>query len=89
MKNNLPLGNLIYSLSKTGAKTYYKIHEDADNPWFIYVLHYDKKTNNLKSYSMIIAKDLLKHIEMLNSDKWVETLEEELTYNIKNQLNSK
>jgi hypothetical protein len=89
MKNNLPLGNLIYSLSKTGSRTYYKIYEDADNPWFIYVLHFDKKKNELKNYSMIIAKDLPKHIEMLNSDDWVETLERELTYNIKNQQDSK
>lgn len=89
MKNNLPLGNLIYSLSKTGARTYYKIYEDADNPWFIYILYFDKKENKLKNHSMIIAKDLPGRIEMFNRDKWIETLEEELTYNIKNQQDSK
>ncbi len=81
MKNNLPLGNLIFTLNKTGARTYYKIYEDADDPWFIYVLHFNKKENSLKGNSMIIAKDLPGYLDLLKREKWVETLESKSTYN--------
>ena len=80
---------VLYILEKPKAKTYYKIVEDKDDPWFIYIQKIDKKTNQIQKNSMIIAKDLESQLNLIKSDGWEETSESNLTYNIKNQLNSK
>jgi hypothetical protein len=79
------LGNLIFTLKKTGAKSYYKIYEDIDDPWFIYVLYIDKKTNSVKRNSMMIAKDIPSYLELLRKDNWVETIENKSSYNFLNK----
>jgi hypothetical protein len=80
---------ILHILEKPKAKTYYKIVEDKDDPWFIYIQKIDKKTKEIQKNSMIIAKDLESQLKLIKSDGWEETSEEQLTYNIKNQQDRK
>ncbi len=73
MKNNPTLGKLLKTFNKLKAKTYYKIYEDADDPWFIYIIKYDLKTNKSTQTSMVTAKDIPSWLIMLNNEGWQES----------------
>ena len=73
MKNDLAIGKFLFEFRKDKAKTYYKVFEDKDDSWFIYVIKYDSKSNTQKSYSMIIQQDLDSHLKLLIDDGWQKT----------------
>jgi hypothetical protein len=72
-KTNPTLGKLIKIFNKPKAKTCYKFYEDADDPWFIYIIKYDLKTNKSSQTSMVTAKDIPSWVVMLNKDGWQES----------------
>jgi hypothetical protein len=73
MKNDLPLGKLIKVFNKPKAKTGYKMYQDKDDSWFVYVIKYDLKTNKSTQISMVTANDIPSWVSMLNKDGWQES----------------
>jgi hypothetical protein len=70
MKNDFPLGKFLFELNKPKAKTTYKIYEDRDDPWFLYVVKIDIKTGKSSRTSMIIQKDLEGYVDSLKGEGW-------------------
>ena len=67
-----------FKLVKPRAKTEIIFKEDKDDPWFVYVLHIEKKSGK-KTTSMIIQKDVEDFKKHYLGNGWVEFTGEEIT----------